>query len=66
MISYKPLFQTMKEKRITSYKLIKMGFSSSTYHSIKHGNSMTMNTLNTLCKLLECDVSDIIEYVEDK
>lgn len=62
MISYEPLFQTMERKGITAYRLVKMGFSASTLQSIKHGNSMTMRTLNMLCELLDCSVSDIIEY----
>ncbi len=66
MISYEPFFKTMKRKHITSYRLFQMGFSSSTYHSIKRGNSMTMKTLNTLCELLDCEVSDIIEYRKDE
>lgn len=65
MISYEPLFRTMKRKGITSYKLGKMGFSMSTYHSIRRGNVINTNTLNTLCKLLECTVSDILEYIND-
>ena len=32
MISYEPLFKTMKEKKITSYKLQKAGFSRATYY----------------------------------
>lgn len=66
MISYAPLFRTMKEKGITSYKLVQMGFSSSTYHSIKRGNSMTMKTLDVLCNYLDCEVSDIIEHIKEK
>ena len=66
MISYEPLFRTMKEKGITSYKLGKMGFPMSTYHSIRHGNSMNINTLNTLCRLLDCSVSDVLEYIKDE
>ena len=60
MISYEPLFQTMKKKKITSYKLQKEGFSRATYYSIKQGN-----TVNQLCKLLKCNVSDIMEYIEE-
>lgn len=52
MISYEPLFRTMKEKNISSYKLEKMGFSMATYYSIKQGNSVTLNTINDLCSLL--------------
>ena len=66
MISYRPLFDTMKKKGITSYKLAKMGFSRSTYYSIQQGNSISTNTVNQLCKLLHCDVSEIIEFIDEE
>lgn len=66
MISYAPLFRTMKEKGITSYKLEKLGFSRATYYSIQKGNSISTNTVNQLCKLLKCNVSDILEFVEEE
>ncbi len=66
MISYRPLFETMKKKKITSYRLQKQGFSRATYYSIKQGNSISTNTVNQLCKLLECTVSEVIEYVEEQ
>lgn len=65
MISYAPLFQTMKEKNITSYKLEKMGFSRATYYSIRQGNSISTNTVNQLCKLLNCNVNNIMTYIDD-
>ena len=65
MISYQPLFNTMKERNITSYRLEKMGFSRSTYHSIQKGNGISTSTINQLCKLLNCTVSDIIEFKDD-
>lgn len=65
MISYSPLFETMKEKNITSYKLEKMGFSRATYYSIQQGNSISTNTVNQLCKILQCEVSDIIKFIDD-
>ena len=65
MISYSPLFETMKEKNITSYKLEKMGFSRATYYSIQKGNSVSTNTINQLCKILQCEVSDIIKFIDD-
>ena len=66
MISHRPLFQTMKDKKITSYRLQKEGFSRATYYSIRQGNSVSTNTINQLCKLLHCGVSDIIEYIDDE
>lgn len=65
MISYSPLFQTMKQKNISSYQLAKRGFSRSTYYAIKHGKSVTMHTINQLCTLLHCNVTDIMEYRKD-
>lgn len=65
MISYSPLFETMKKRGITSYRLEKMGFSRATYYSIQQGNSVSTNTINQLCKLLECEVSDIMKYEDD-
>lgn len=66
MISYRPFFDTMKTKGITSYRLSKMGFSRSTYYSIQQGNSISTNTINQLCKLLHCEVSEIIEFIDDE
>lgn len=66
MISYEPLFRTMKEKGVTSYGLQKMGFNRATYYSIKSGKSVSTNTICLLCKLLDCRIEDIIEYIPDE
>jgi len=66
LISYAPLFKTMKERKISSYRLEKMGFSRATYYSIQKGNSVSTNTINQLCKLLKCDVSDVIQYIDEE
>ena len=65
MISYEPLKRTMKLRGVSSYRLEKMGFSRATYYSIMQGNSISTNTVDQLCKLLHCGVSDIMEYIED-
>ncbi len=65
MISYEPLKRTMKERGISSYRLEKLGFSRATYYSIQKGNSVSTNTINQLCKLLRCGVSDIMEYIDE-
>ncbi len=66
MISYEPLFKTMKHKGITSYQLQKMGFNRATYYSIKSGKSVSTNTIALLCKLLKCRVEEVIEYIDDE
>ncbi len=65
MIRYEPLFETMKQKGITGYRLFKMGFSQSTYYAMKRGENISTHTVNQLCKLLQCNVADIMEFVED-
>lgn len=65
MISYEPLKRTMKERGVSSYKLERLGFSRATYYSIRHGNSVSTNTINQLCKILKCGVSDIIEFIDE-
>ena len=47
MIVYNKLWQTMKEKKISQYTLIK-------------------DTLNRLCSILDCRLSDIAEYIRDE
>ena len=65
MISYEPLFRTMAARGITSYRLMKMGFPRSTYYAMKHGDNISSHTVNQLCKILKCNVSDIMEYIDE-
>jgi len=64
MISYEPLFKTMKERGISSYRLGKLGFPMSNYYAMKHGLGVSTQTLNQLCKILHCNICDIVEYIE--
>lgn len=65
MISYRPFYRTLFYKNMTEYQLIfKYGFSSHILHRMKHGEAITLTTLDTLCDILDCGVSDIIEHVK--
>lgn len=64
MISYAPLFETMKKRGVTSHRLERMGFSRATYYSIKQGNSVSTNTIDQLCTLLHCTVGEVMEFIE--
>lgn len=66
MIIYSKLWMTMKEKGISQYKLIKnYGFSSSQLDRLRKNGNISTYTLNRLCKILDCRLEDIAEYVED-
>lgn len=66
MISYAPLWATMEKKHATTYTLqFKGEISSSTIRRLKAGESVSTNTLNALCRILRCDLPDIVEYIDD-
>lgn len=67
LISYEPLYRTMKAKGITTYKLIQQyGISRSLLDRLKHNKPISTVTLNDLCTFLDCRVEDIIEYIKDE
>lgn len=66
MITYEPLYKTMKEKDITTYKLINQyNVSRSLIDRLKHNKPITTVTLNDLCTILDCTVQDIIMYKKE-
>ena len=67
MISYAPLYQTMKEKGISTYKLVHhFGVSRSLLDRLKHNKPISTVTLNDLCSYLDCQVEDILVYIKDE
>ena len=67
MITYDPLWDTMRQKGITTYTLIKnYSFSRGTLDSLKHNRNISTATLNDLCKILSCNVEDVLRYVPDE
>ena len=66
VISYAPLWKTVKMCNATTYTLqVKGGISSSTIRRLKSGESVSRNTLDALCKILNCTISEIVEYLPD-
>ena len=64
MITYAPLWETMKQRRITTYALIKnYSFSRGTLDSLKHNRNITTATRNDLCRILSCRVEDVLLYI---
>ena len=67
MISYQPFYKTLLKKGVTEYWLInRQGVSSATIHQIRSGKPIKTTTIDTLCFILDCSVSDIIKYVKDE
>ena len=67
MISYEPLWQTMKRHGATTYTLqAKAGISSSTIRRMQANESVSTNTLDTLCKFFNCELGDIVKFQPDE
>ena len=66
MISYAPFYNTLKEKGVSTYKLInEHNISRSLLDRLKHNKPITTVTLNDLCKILNCRVEDVLEYIAE-
>lgn len=67
MISYDILWQTMKEKGVTQYTLIKKyNISPAQITRLKRNESVSTHTIETFCKILNCKVEDVMTYIEDE
>lgn len=63
MITYDNFWKTLKKRNISQYELINTyKISRGLLYRMKKNDSITTHTLNELCDILECDVSDIIQY----
>ena len=66
MIIYDPFWRTLKKRGISTYKMInKLGYSSSTLYRLRHNKGISSRLIDDLCRLLDCRVEDILEYVHD-
>lgn len=66
MISYEPFYKTLKEKSISTYKLInEYKVSRSLLDRLKHNKPISTVTLNDLCTFLDCNVEDILIYIKE-
>ena len=66
MFNYEPLWETMEEKGITQYRLItEFHFSTGTLDALRKNKSVTMNTIDSLCQILDCQPNDIVRIEKD-
>lgn len=67
MISYKPLWETMKRKNITKYSLVKdYGLSNGTIDRLRNNDHICTYTIERLCIILDCTPNDILIIINDK
>ena len=64
MIDYSPFWKTLEKSTENWYTLTnKYHLSHSTLHRLKHGQDISMKTVNDLCRILNCRIEDIAVYV---
>lgn len=63
MIVFDGLWKVMKDKGISQYKLIKeFNISTGQLDRLRKNENVSTYTLNSLCEILDCRLSDIAEY----
>ncbi|MDD3230388.1 MAG: helix-turn-helix transcriptional regulator [Oscillospiraceae bacterium] len=63
-VSYKKLFHLMIEKDITNAQLQqRAGFSGNIITRIKRNGYISLESIESICRVLECGVDDILEFV---
>lgn len=66
MISYNKLWKLLIDKNLTKKQLSEAAsLSSSTMSKLKKGENLTTDVLCRICKTLECDFKDIMEYISE-
>lgn len=67
MISYEKLWETMRKKGVTQYALIKKyGISPGQITRLKRNESVSTHTIETFCRILGCDVNEIMQYIPEE
>ena len=62
MISYKPLFRLLLERDMTKTQLREaVGFSPATLAKMSKGEYVSLETIENICKYLNCKIEDVIE-----
>jgi len=67
MIVYTPFWETLKKSGESTYTLInKHRISSSTIDKLRKNKPVTTTTLNDLCRILDCSLDKVAQYVPNQ
>ena len=63
-VSYKKLFHLLIEKDMTNIQLQqRAGFSGNIITRLKRNGYVSLESIENICRVLECGVDDILEFV---
>lgn len=64
MISYAPFYKTLSKRKITQYQLMtKYLIPSGTIQRIRNNQNVNLTTIENLCKVLNCKITDIVTFI---
>lgn len=66
IIDYSPLWETMKRKNCSQYKLLKSGIDNKTLDYLKKNNNITLLTVEKICRILDCTPNDVVKFTEEE
>ena len=65
MFDYSPLWETMQNRGVSQYQLLKAGIDNKTLDSLKKNKNITMVTLEKLCRLVGCSPNDVVRIIPE-
>ena len=66
MINYSKLFAIMESRNLKKYWLRQNGINPKVVQALVNNANVNMSTINQLCRLLDCQPGDLLEYVPDE
>lgn len=66
IIDYSPLWETMKRKNCSQYKLLKSGIDNKTLDYLKKNSNITLLTVEKICRILDCTPNDVVKFTEEE
>lgn len=63
MFDYSPLWETMQNRGVSQYQLLKAGIDNKTLDSLKKNKNITMVTLERLCRIIDCSPNDVVRFL---
>lgn len=66
MMTFAPLWRTLRARGVSQYSLIKKyGVSPGQLTRLKRDESVSTHTVEQFCRILDCRVEDVLEYIPD-
>lgn len=66
MISYRPFFETIKDRKISQYQLLKKyDISSSLLDKLRNNKGLRLTTINDICLKLNCKIEEVVEIIDE-